>query len=109
MQPQDLNIEAFNTLVKDIRNTHRTATDPKNDTANLEQRKVELAGEVAKAAKAADIDTMNAKSADLRRVVAKLKDGPQEAIDKFTGAMEQLNALLAGEAPVSEAEVKEAA
>ncbi len=94
---KDFDIETFNALVKDIRNAHRTISDPKNDTTFLEQRKGELTDAIQKASMAADIDAIREHTAELNRVLTKLKAGPQEALDKFSEAHNKLERLLAGE------------
>ena len=102
MTPQTFDIATFNTLVKDLRNAHRVATDEKNDTTFLNAEKERLQGEIASAARVADMDAVSSLSAELRRVLVKLKDGPQAALDTFNDAVEKLNLLMAGEEVVVE-------
>lgn len=106
MNPKAFNIEQFNEAVKTIRNAHRSATDEKNDVTTLEKQKAQLSDEVAKAAQACNMELVTEKSAELRRVIKKLEDGPQAHIDNFNKGLADLEKVLAGEALE---EVKEAA
>ena len=94
LRAHDFDMEAFNEVVKNLRNTHKAVTDFGKDRPETETRLAEVKVEIQAALDIFDTDAVAKLNAEGKRLVAKLAELPTEKIVAFDLAVNAFKAFV---------------
>lgn len=94
LRATDLDMDAFNEVVKNLRNTHKAVVDFGKDRPEVEVRLEEVRSELQQALNRLDTDAVSKLNAEAKRIVAKLSELPTEKIVAFDTAVNEFKAFI---------------
>ncbi len=87
LRASDFDMEAFNEVVKNLRNAHKAAVDFGKDRPETQERVDQVKADLQEALTSCDVESMQKLSAELKRLMAKLAELPTEKIVAFDTAV----------------------
>lgn len=89
--PESFDIEKFDNIVKDIRNSRRALLDESNDVDFIAKEIDKARQNLETVIDSGDMEEYTEATGKLRTLLKKQKDGPAVQIDKFCRAMNELS------------------